>query len=59
MKCARPKKRGDAPLLVAIDESRRDSADVRTSTNEEEDDEQKGLEVEKGRLRVEMGYVSI
>ena len=46
-------------MLVAIDEPRCDSADVRTSTNEEEDDEQKGLEVEKGRLHVGMGYVSI
>ena len=31
-------KRGDAPLLVAIDEPRRDSADVCTSANVQEDD---------------------
>ena len=43
-------KRGDAPLLVAMNEPRCDSADVCTSANEQENDEQKRLEVEKGRL---------
>lgn len=38
-------------MLVAIDEPRCDSADVRASTDEQEDDEQKRLEVEKGRHR--------
>ena len=38
---AHDQKRGDAPLLVAIDEPWCDSADVRTSTNEQEDNEQK------------------
>jgi hypothetical protein len=48
-------RREDTPLLVAIDEPRRDSADVRTGTNEHKDNEQEGLEVEKRRLRVRWG----
>jgi hypothetical protein len=48
--------REDAPLLVAIDEPRCDSADVRAGTDEQEDNEQKRLEIEKGGLRVYSGY---
>jgi len=46
------KKRGrHVPLLVTVNEPRRDRADVRACTNEQEDDEQEGLEVEQRRLR--------
>jgi hypothetical protein len=44
------------PLLVAVDESWRNCPDVRAGTNQEENDEQQGLEIEerglKGRPRV-------
>ena len=52
-------KRGDVPLLVAIDEPWCDSADVCASANEQEDDEQKRLEIEKGRLCMGVGCVSV
>ena len=52
-------KQGDVPLLVAIDEPWCDSADVCTSANEQEDDEQKRLEIEKGRLCMGVGCVSV
>lgn len=45
-------KRKDTPLLVAIDEPRGDSADVGTGANEQKDNEQERLEIEKRRLRV-------
>ena len=39
------------PLLVTVNKPRCDSADVRAGTDEQEDDEQEGLEVEKRGLR--------
>jgi hypothetical protein len=39
------------PLLVTVDKPRCNSADVRAGTDEQEDDEQEGLEVEKRGLR--------
>jgi hypothetical protein len=39
------------PLLVTVNEPRRNRADVRACTDEQEDDEQEGLEIEKRRLR--------
>jgi hypothetical protein len=39
------------PLLVTVNEPRRHRADVRACTDEQEDDEQEGLEVEQRRLR--------
>jgi len=41
----------DVPLLVAIDEPWCDRADVCTGADEQKDDEQQGLEIEKRRLR--------
>jgi hypothetical protein len=43
------------PLLVTVNEPRRNRADVRACTNEQEDDEQEGLEVEQRRLRWSTG----
>ena len=43
-------KREDVPLLVTIDEPRGNSTDVRTGANEQEDNEQERLEIEKRRL---------
>jgi len=42
------------PLFVAIDKPWRHSADVRTCTNKQENDEKEGLEVEQGGLRSEL-----
>ena len=54
------KKKGeDAPLLVAVDEPRRDSTDVRTGAKKQEDNEQERLEIEKRRLRICGGGVSV
>jgi hypothetical protein len=39
------------PLLVTVDKPRRNSADVRASTDEQEDDEQEGLKVKERGLR--------
>ena len=39
------------PLFVTVNEPRRNGADVRACADEQEDDEQEGLEVEKRRLR--------
>jgi hypothetical protein len=39
------------PLLVTVNEPRRNRADVRACTDEQENDEQEGLEVEQRRLR--------
>jgi hypothetical protein len=43
------------PLLVTVDEPRRNRADVRACTDEQEDDEQEGLKVEQRRLRWSTG----
>jgi hypothetical protein len=45
-------KREYVPLLVTIDEPRGNSTDVRTGANEQEDNEQERLEIEKRRLCV-------
>jgi hypothetical protein len=42
----------DVPLLVTVNEPRRNRADVRAGTNEQEDDEQEGLEAEERGLRL-------
>lgn len=39
------------PLLVTVNEPRGNGADVRAGTDEKEDDEQEGLEVEERGLR--------
>jgi hypothetical protein len=39
------------PLLVTVNEPRRNRADVRACTDEQENDEQEGLKVEQRRLR--------
>ena len=44
------KSRRHVPLLVAVNEPRRNCADVRAGTDEQEDDEQEGLEVEERGL---------
>ena len=36
----------DVPLLVPVDEARRDSTDVRACADEEKDDEEKRLKIE-------------
>jgi hypothetical protein len=41
----------DAPLLIAVYESRCNCADVRASTDQEENDEQQGLEIEERGLK--------
>jgi hypothetical protein len=43
------------PLLVTVNEPWRNRADVRACTDEQEDDEQEGLEVEQRRLRWSTG----
>ena len=43
------------PLLVTVNEPRRNRADVRACTDEQEDDEQEGLEIEQRRLRCSTG----
>ena len=40
-----------APLLVAVDESGRDRPDIRAGTNQKENDEQQGLEIEERGLK--------
>ena len=52
-------KNEETPLLVAMNEPRCDSADVCTSANEQENDEQKRLEVERGRLCMGVGCMSV
>jgi hypothetical protein len=42
-------------LLVAVNEPWRNRADVRAGTDEQEDDEQKGLEIEERGLRRSIG----
>jgi len=43
------------PLLVTVNEARRNGTDVRACTDEQEDDEQEGLEVEQRRLGWDTG----
>jgi hypothetical protein len=45
------KEKRDAPLFVAVYESRRHGTDVRAGADEEENDEQQGLEVEERGLK--------
>ena len=47
-----------APLLVTVNESRRNRADVRAGTNEQKYDQQEGLEVEQRRLPMHGEVVS-
>jgi hypothetical protein len=47
------------PLLVTVDEPRGNSADICAGTDEEEDDEQEGLEVEECGLSWGFQCVSV
>lgn len=51
--CAHASRKGerDAPLFVAVYESRRHGTDVRAGADEEKNDEQQGLEVEERGLK--------
>lgn len=45
-----PRSLGDSPLLIPVNQARRDRAHIRAGADHEKDDEKQGLEVEKRRL---------
>jgi hypothetical protein len=48
-------KRGDLPVLIPIHNAREDIVRVGARADQEEDDEEKGLEVEESGLRAQIG----